>query len=534
MITEQALLWSLKHLKKFGSSDLFPKGFEFTALSNDWEAIKNYIMGLNVDDYVPKSPVLSLCPKADGTFRIVHDLDPLDALIYTALIYAVSQQVEEYRIPESKNIACSYRIKLDLEGSFFAYEDNGWSNFRIGKKALLSGFQKGYILKCDIADFYNQIYIHRIRNIISEAGKGTLEKHAKTTEDFLLLLNTKTSQGIPVGPAASIILAEVILSDIDRKLLAFTRSFVRWVDDYFIFCESAKEARWILHELTKYLYSTHRLFFNAQKTKIMPVEDYVRKVYSDEEETESAILEKKKNEVINKELEELFSNMNPYEEIYEEIDEIAEAEIQEKIDALLESEKFTILSDAYFDLFKTAVDNYNYPLAKRILRKAAKYRIRKLFSVVIDNFEMLLPIMREVIIYMHRVISDRLLTRYEDRILNILSADYSKLPFVNMWLSFLMRSDLFNKVAIPQAFLQTMQLRDKILLFKSKDQKVEIKHFRDGIDALGPMDKRAAIYSLAILSNDERTPWLDTAISRGDITEKAVAKLAKSNAQMNA
>jgi hypothetical protein len=240
------------------------------------------------------------------------------------------------------------------------------------------------------------------------------------------------------------------------------------------------------------------------------------------------LLEKKKNEVINKELEELFSNLNPYAEE----DEISEEEIQEKIDELLESEKFTILSDAYFNLFKTAIDNYNYPLAKYILRKATKYRIRNLFSVVIDNFEMLSPIIREVIIYMIRVVSDRLVTQYEGRIQSILSSDYSKLPFVNIWLSFLLRNPIFNKLAVPQAFMQTMQLRDKILLFKSKDQKVEIKHFRDGIDVLGPMEKRAAIYSLAILSNDERTPWLDTAISRGDITEKAVAKLAKSNAQV--
>jgi len=145
-----------------------------------------------------------------------------------------------------------------------------------------------------------------------------------------------------------------------------------------------------------------------------------------------------------------------------------------------------------------------------------------------------LPIIREVVIYMIRVVSDRLLTRYERSILNILSSDVSKLPFVNMWLSFLLRNPVLNRLTIPPAFLQAMQLRDKILLFNSRDQKVEIKHFRDGIDVLGPMEKRAAIYSLAILSNDERAPWLDTAISRGDITEKAVAKLAKSNAQINA
>lgn len=111
MITEQSLSWSLKHLKRFGSSDLFPKGFEFHALSHDWESIRNYILGLNIEEYVPKSPVISLSPKADGTFRIVHDLDPLDALIYTALVYGISTQVEEYRIPETENIACSYRIK---------------------------------------------------------------------------------------------------------------------------------------------------------------------------------------------------------------------------------------------------------------------------------------------------------------------------------------------------------------------------------------------------------------------------------------
>ena len=168
MIEEKSLNWSLMHLKKYYSSDFFPKVFEYSAIEYDWDNVKKHILSIDLNAYIPNSPIIGLAKKADGNYRIVHDLSPIDALIYTSLVYEVSAKIEEYRIPESEKIACSYRILTDLNGSFFKTEDNGWLNFKEREKELLTSFKDGFILCCDIADYYNQIYIHRIRNVLSE------------------------------------------------------------------------------------------------------------------------------------------------------------------------------------------------------------------------------------------------------------------------------------------------------------------------------------------------------------------------------
>jgi hypothetical protein len=285
-LSEADLEWSLKHLLRFHSSDFFPKLFEFDAIKADWPRVREHLLTLDLETYVPKTPFTLLAPKANGTFRTVHQLEPLDALIYTALTKRGAEVFENYRIAESEGIACSYRIVPDLNGSFFGPSEDGWSRFNERTRELAQEYSDGAVLICDFVDFYNQIYTHRLRNLIAEAGGTTLEEYAKVVEHFLHGLNDKTSRGIPVGPAASIVLAEVVLSDIDRKVLSYTSSFVRWVDDFRIFFQTIDEARSFLHEFTKYLYEVHRLVLSGEKTRLLSVIDFTGRVFHDDEETE--------------------------------------------------------------------------------------------------------------------------------------------------------------------------------------------------------------------------------------------------------
>ncbi len=117
-IKENYLEWSLNHLKKYYDSDFYPKLFEFKAIAHNWDNVKNYILSLDIENYIPSSPVLNLAYKSNISFRVVHQLDPIDSLIFTALVYEVSEKIENYRIPESEMIACSYRVKTDFN-SFF-------------------------------------------------------------------------------------------------------------------------------------------------------------------------------------------------------------------------------------------------------------------------------------------------------------------------------------------------------------------------------------------------------------------------------
>ena len=71
-------------------------------------------------------------------------------------------------------------------------------------------------------------------------------------------LITKYQKGIPVGPAFSIILAELTLNDLDRKVISNGYEFVRWVDDYFIFAKSYKELKILLLDMSAFLYGTQR------------------------------------------------------------------------------------------------------------------------------------------------------------------------------------------------------------------------------------------------------------------------------------
>ena len=194
-VKENHLEWALKHLLKYYHSDFYPKIFEFDAISHNWQQVKDHILSLDLDTDSPKSPLVNVAFKSNENFRIVHQLDPIDSLIYTALIRELCEIIENYRIPESEKIACSYRIRPDLEGSFFS-NDTSWDTFFSRSEDLAKKYESGFVIIADIADFYNQIYTHRVQNLIQEAGEGACEEQAKTIERFSFPASTRRPQGV--------------------------------------------------------------------------------------------------------------------------------------------------------------------------------------------------------------------------------------------------------------------------------------------------------------------------------------------------
>src|SRR5439155_691411 len=126
--------------------------------------------------------------------------------------------------------------------------------------------QYSHVLVADIADFYNQISRHRLRNALETAG--VQPDRAANTENMLSQITTKQSRGIPVGPYASIVLAEASLHDVDLFLVGRGRPHLRYVDDFRVFCTSRREANSALHDLSSYLHTAHRLTLQFSKTRI--------------------------------------------------------------------------------------------------------------------------------------------------------------------------------------------------------------------------------------------------------------------------
>lgn len=521
-IQEASLEWALKHLMKFSSSSFYPKNFEFKAIDYNWEEVRKYILNIDLEEYKPQTPLLSLALKPNKNFRVVHQLDPIDSIIYTALIYEIKTIIEEYRIPEESKIACSYRIDTTMEGSFFNNK-TGYNDYKEKTEELANKYKNGYILICDITDFYNQIYTHRIENIISEAGGLGFEKHAKVIGNFILDLNTKTSRGIPVGPNPSILLAEAIMGDIDKKIRNYTDDFVRYVDDIRIFFNTEDAAIKVLQDLTKYLYTSHRLVFSDVKTKIKNVEDFMENYYINEEKEEKKEIIHKQEKLTFNKLEEILPSNNYYES--SEIDDNAFNAVFDKVfDEIGETQQFKILSDTYLNLFNKEIskDKIDKGLVKHILFRAKYYRVRCLVPIIFQNFEKVASLIKEVVLYLKSVLNEDLVELYKEDIYKIIQNDYCKLAYVNTWLAYLLQQEMCSNICLKDNDI--IELRDKALIARTRNDVTFIKDYKNSLDVLAPWDKRAIIYSSIILSKDEKNSWLSSRKSEKNILEKSLVK----------
>jgi hypothetical protein len=83
-----------------------------------------------------------------------------------------------------------------------------------------------------------------------------------------------TSYGIPTGPRPSFLLAEALLIEVDAFLISREIRFIRFVDDYTIFCNSEPEALEALFELGDRLLISEGLTLNMAKTRVWPAESF--------------------------------------------------------------------------------------------------------------------------------------------------------------------------------------------------------------------------------------------------------------------
>ena len=453
----------------------------------------------------------------------MHQLDPLDALLYTALVYEICERVENYRIPASQEIACSYRITPDVNGSLFDTNGEGWQQYTRRTHELCKKYRTGVVITCDFVDFYNQIYTHRIRNLIGEAGGRAYEQHGKIIERFLLALNTQTSRGVPVGPAPSIILAELIMADVDKKILNQTRDFVRWVDDIRVFVKSRAEAETMLHDLTDFVHGNHRLVFSGEKTRIISVRRF-NELFEDDEAKENERIKAKAQELaLEKYYEELTENLGPYDDPDEAFDQ---DEFQEILEKIAKTGKFDILSKVYAELLEAELEKPFPELAllRRIFRNASRYRIRSILPIALNGFETLVPVVREFVLYLHKVVDEKVVKKYEKQFRNIVDSPRMQIPYINMWIAYLLQNEAFNEVDLPTDEKVILQLRDRALLARRRSDRTWVKGYKNRLDVLGPWEKRAVLYAASVLSQDEAIHWLEIAAARGDAVESAVAK----------
>jgi hypothetical protein len=491
ILTEALLDFAREHIQKFYDSDFFPKPPEFEALWHQWDDVKKELSSKNVAKLWVTSPRAMAIAKPKSGYRVVHQLEPLDAIVYTALACQVAAAVEAARMPVDLHIACSYRFQI-ADGSFFA-GGSGWSNFTSKTEQLATQFS--HILATDITDFYNQIYLHRLNNGIETAAEP-LKPVADDIESFLSTLNDKSSQGVPVGPAASIVMAEAVLIDVDVFLRDQGIAHTRYVDDIRIFSDSPRTLHQVLERLTLYLYKNHRLTLSSEKTILMESKQYVQQhLHNTYAEEKIKLLE-------------TLHVFNPYtnevEEVEVEVDdeeEIQKAQLQIAIEKVL------------------AYDHLDLGVARSVIRTARRHKVQSIAAHLLANFPFFTPAVNDVALYLNEVTDDALAAEILPLVEALVESPSLDNQLVRLWIEWYVAS---QNVLLASPKLHTFifggsSIENQARAAMTTKNVAWVRDHKAGVYDLGGRARRAVLNAARVLPSDEREHWLKLFINNSPV-----------------
>ncbi len=499
----ESVNWAIAHLLRFGDTDVLPVPFEFQAIRTFKTDVVAHLTSLDLEAYRTRAYVRVLTPKHPMGFRVISQLDPIDTVILTAIAYEASAAVEAFRAAPELKVACSHRLAPQPDGTLFV-SDSGWIDFHRRSTELANPNWVTHVVCADVADFYNQAYHHRVENALEAAGVPALR--AKCVERLLSSLTAGTSRGIPVGPTGSAVLAEALLADVDAFLQRKRTVHTRFVDDFRIFAPSSASALKSLHDLTEYLYSTHRLSLQGSKTKILPLASFRNNELYDPGEVEEA---SKRQKLVAAALESTGYAV-PFDEL--------------KTMGIAPTVDFMAVASVLSDLFDEATTGpLRVGLAKHVLRRAMALRVRALVPKVVAALPRSLPVLPDAVNYLVRVANDKNYAEIGQSLRALLeTSDYRELPVVRIWClhAFAVIPELCEAdVAFGLAEASTDPVvsgRFSALLAKAHRTIDWVRERKETWANTPPPVQRAIVWAASVLSSDERRAWLDGPANAGD------------------
>jgi hypothetical protein len=524
LLSEASLEFARRHITSFYDSDFFPTSQDFEAVWARWDDVRKYLT--STGKLPVAQPFVLPAPKASFGYRMVHQLDALTAVVYTALAHQVAGAVEAARLDPS--VACSYRIQTDAD-SFFR-SGNGYETFT--DRSIELAVEHSHVLVLDISAFYNSVYLHRVANAIKVAD-GSLASVAEGIERFLLALNNKASQGLPIGPAASIVFSEAVCSDIDQfiKNLGFVHT--RYVDDLRIFAQSEDALASLLESVVEYLYEPHRLQIAWSKTSIVTSAEFKAKYIEDPERAEK----QKLIEVIGSYndypgLEEDLTNVDdlvkrylsekdPDAEDAEEQPPDSEQDTLSRIADLLSidfskleaNHRRRVRGELFEALLSRALESpsLDVGLSRRVLRRSRILRSSAVYKKVLNSVAPLGAVAPDAFLYLDSLMSQSRCIEHLDSLRALTkNALIQRHRYLKHWTDWFLGGHTCTALddEIGPYLLRTASKENQARAAVTGKNFAWIRANKLSLEQLGGRDRRAVIWAARILPADERKPWL--------------------------
>ena len=233
--------------------------FDAVYLRNAETLIDRTIRDLRAGEYNPRLPITFSVPKGNFLSRPGSILEPKDRLVHQAILETCLPIIEA-QLDRTRSFS---QVPSQREDELFEPSHLGWDRFQRSIRHLCANHR--YILKADIANYFEAIPQHTVVNLLS--ASGVRPELVRLLEEQLLAFRQRTSTGILQGIYPSDLLGNFYLSDFDSDCELKGLNTARYVDDIFIGFPDELSARRELVRLIERL-RQNGLTFNSQKTMI--------------------------------------------------------------------------------------------------------------------------------------------------------------------------------------------------------------------------------------------------------------------------
>jgi hypothetical protein len=515
-LTTDSIKWAIDHLEKENDTDIFPKPIEISIIKECKDDVIRVLSNIDIGNYKWRPSRRFLIPKDELSYRVITQLDPLDSVFLSAIIKSFGQKIEDNRIPINKRVVFGNRFNPAKNG--FLYKSDGqWGKF--WKAAKSRAKKNKYMLRFDIADFYNQIYHHTIENQLIECGLPNEVKNSIC--DLFNVVTLKVSRGIPVGPHSTHIIAEAALIPIDNSLTYHGINYCRFMDDFFAFGKTEVDCKIILNKAAEILDKQQRLILQRFKTKIFSQEDFLHEC--DEQLTFEPL-----NDVEEKILEIVKNHSDgPY------LSKIKWEDLDPKDQEFFSRIFYGDLIDDYLKREGTP----NFSKLRWIYRRLRQLGVPHAIDYTLDNLDRFTPIINDICEYLVAAAPNYSgnLKRTGKKIHKLLdnkiikSSEFFQIALINI---FSQAKELNHFSAFSKTFKASSEnVKRKILLFaysiKATDWLREIKEQYSDFNA---WNKRAFLIASSCLPKDERKFFYDSvkkSLTNEDLLEHIIIKWGK-------
>ena len=222
-------------------------------------------------------------PKTELTDRTFGIIDPE---IHSDIAYIIAKNWKKIigTLFNKNNKVCSYSFPIPLNSKMPGHIGGLRSGrmiyefIEMAENDIASvAYKYKYIFTTDVKNFYPSIYTHSIAWAIH--GKKLIRKAANRynftyvgnrLDKLFQKANDDCTNGIPIGPVVSDLVAELILSGVDKLLSKSLKEnvlVVRFKDDYRILAKNEQDGRIVIKDLQSAL-KEFKLELNDDKTAI--------------------------------------------------------------------------------------------------------------------------------------------------------------------------------------------------------------------------------------------------------------------------